>query len=44
MFSSPAAVFGSLVFGAIGLAAFIYGKRMTVREWFCGSPWLLASF
>ncbi len=28
MFSSPAALFGSLVFGAIGFAAFVYGKRM----------------
>ena len=30
MFSSPAALFGSLVFGAIGLGAFIYGKRMAL--------------
>jgi hypothetical protein len=28
MFSSPAALFGSLLFGAIGFGAFIYGKRM----------------
>lgn len=28
MFSSPAALFGSVLFGAIGLGAFIYGKRM----------------
>jgi hypothetical protein len=28
MFSSPAALFGSLLFGAIGFAAFAYGKRM----------------
>lgn len=30
MFSSPAVLFGSLLFGAIGLAAFIYGKRMVL--------------
>ena len=28
MFASPAALFGSLLFGAIGLGAFIYGKKM----------------
>ena len=28
MFASPAALFGSLLFGAVGLAAFIYGKKM----------------
>jgi hypothetical protein len=28
MFASPAALFGSLLFGAIGLAAFVYGKKM----------------
>ncbi len=30
MFSNPAALFGSILFGAIGLAAFIYGKRMVL--------------
>ena len=30
MFSNPAAFFGSILFGAIGLAAFIYGKRMVL--------------
>ena len=30
MFSSPSALFGSLLFGAIGLAVFIYGKRMVL--------------
>ena len=30
MFSSPAALFGSILFGAIGLAAFIYGKKMVL--------------
>jgi hypothetical protein len=30
MFSSPAALFGSLLFGAIGFGAFIYGKRMVL--------------
>ena len=30
MFSSPAALFGSLLFGAIGFGAFMYGKRMTL--------------
>ena len=28
MFSSPAALFASFLFGAIGLAGFIYGKRL----------------
>jgi hypothetical protein len=28
MFASPAALFGSLLFGAVGLAAFIYGRKM----------------
>jgi hypothetical protein len=32
MFSNPAALFGSLLFGAIGLAAFIYGKRMVLYK------------
>ena len=30
MFSSPAALFASLLFGAIGFAGFIYGKRMVL--------------
>ena len=30
MFSSPAALFGSLLFGAIGLGVFIYGKKMVL--------------
>jgi len=30
MFSSPAALFGSILFGAIGLAAFIYGKKIVL--------------
>jgi hypothetical protein len=30
VFSSPAALFGSVLFGSIGLAAFIYGKRMVL--------------
>lgn len=30
MFSSPSALFGSILFGAIGLAALIYGKRMVL--------------
>jgi drug/metabolite transporter (DMT)-like permease len=28
MFSSPAALFSSLFFGAIGLGAFVYGRKM----------------
>jgi len=28
MLSTPAALFGSLLFGAVGLGAFIYGKKM----------------
>jgi len=28
MFSNPAALLGSLLFGAIGLGAFMYGKKM----------------
>jgi hypothetical protein len=28
MFSNPAALFGSLLFGAIGFAAFAYGRKM----------------
>lgn len=30
MFSSPAALFGSLMFGAVGMGAFIYGKKMAL--------------
>ena len=30
MFSNPAALVGSLLFGAIGLGAFMYGKRMVL--------------
>ena len=30
MFSSPAALFGSVLFGAIGLGAFLYGKKMVL--------------
>ena len=30
MFSSPAALFGSLLFGAIGLGAFLYDKKMVL--------------
>jgi len=29
MFGSPATLFGSMVFGAIGFVAFMYGKKMT---------------
>ena len=32
MFSSPAALFGSLLFGAVGLGAFIYGKKMVLYK------------
>ena len=32
MCSNPTALFGSLLFGAIGLAAFIYGKRMVLYK------------
>src|SRR5207249_10965779 len=32
LFSNPTALFGSLLFGAIGLAAFIYGKRMVLYK------------
>jgi hypothetical protein len=32
MFSDPAALFGSLLFGAIGLAAFIYGKKLVLYK------------
>jgi len=30
MFSSPAAFVGSLLFGAIGFIAFVYGRKMTL--------------
>ena len=32
MFSNPAALFVSLFFGAIGLGAFVYGRRMVQHE------------
>jgi hypothetical protein len=32
VFSSPAALLGSILFGAIGLGAFIYGKRMVLYK------------
>jgi hypothetical protein len=32
MFFNPTTLFGSLLFGAIGLAAFIYGKRMVLYK------------
>lgn len=28
MFSNPSALFGSLLFGAVGFVAFMYGKKM----------------
>jgi len=30
VFPTPAALFGSLLFGAIGLGVFIYGRRMVL--------------
>ena len=30
MFSNPAALFGSVLFGAVGFVAFIYGKKMVL--------------
>jgi len=30
MFASPAELFASLLFGAIGLGAFVYGKKMVL--------------
>jgi len=30
VFPNPAALFGSLLFGAIGLGVFIYGRRMVL--------------
>jgi hypothetical protein len=32
MFSNPAALLGSLLFGAIGLGAFMYGKKMVLYK------------
>jgi hypothetical protein len=32
MFSSPAALLGSLLFGAIGFGAFLYGKKMVLYK------------
>jgi hypothetical protein len=55
MFSSPSAILGSILFGAIGLAAFIYGKRMVLWKpivigillmaypYFVSQTWLLYS-
>ena len=53
MFSSPAALFGSLLFGAIGLGALMYGKKMVLYKpmiigfvlmaypYFVPLPWLM---
>ena len=30
MFSSPSALLGSLLFGAVGFVAFMYGKKMVL--------------
>jgi len=32
MFSNPAALLGSLLFGAIGLGVFMYGKKMVLYK------------
>lgn len=32
MFSNPAALLGSLLFGAIGLGAFMYGRKMVLYK------------
>jgi hypothetical protein len=32
VFPSPAALLGSILFGAVGLGAFIYGKRMVLYK------------
>jgi hypothetical protein len=32
MFASPAALFASLLFGAVGLGAFLYGKKMVLYK------------
>jgi hypothetical protein len=53
MFSSPAALFGSILFGAIGVGAFMYGRKMvlwkpmvlggvlTVYPYFVPQTWLI---
>jgi hypothetical protein len=53
MFTSPAALFGSLLFGAVGLGAFLYGKKMVLYKpmvigivlmaypYFVPQPWLI---
>ena len=50
---SPAALFGSILFGLVGMAAFVYGKRLVlwkpmvigvglmVFPYFVGPTWLL---
>jgi hypothetical protein len=30
MFSNPTALFGSILFGAVGLGAFIYGRKLVL--------------
>jgi hypothetical protein len=30
MFSNPAALFASMLFGAVGLGAFVYGKKLAL--------------
>jgi len=42
MFASPAALFGSLLFGAIGLGVFIYGKKMVLWKPMVGGVALMA--
>jgi len=32
VFSSPAALLGSILFGAIGFGAFVYGKKMVLYK------------
>ena len=32
MFSNPTALLGSVLFGAVGLGAFMYGKRMVLYK------------
>jgi len=32
VFSDPAALLGSLLFGAVGLGAFLYGKKMLLYK------------
>jgi hypothetical protein len=53
MFSSPPALFGSILFGAIGVGAFMYGRKMvlwkpmvlggvlTVYPYFVSQTWLI---